>query len=274
MTEHVSNPAPRGAKARGERRRLNVTPKHEATIRRLKAEGQGITAIARQIGLSRPTIYAVLGNAPAGAGTPVTLKPVTTEIASGGLVSPSRTTAESSGVGAAGRATDSTPAPSPVPPPGVLQERSGPMDYQSNVEVLAQTPEDRAGTLERIVSNSQTGVGEASHRKAQAVGLDTGGELSVLANVRGSDLTLWFGDDTGTRAAQGVLGACDDLGRPWVRVLSGFTRPKDIAKRLRADGTKILHIAGEPESRAPGIGAQVERFLTDVFLELEFEPRG
>jgi hypothetical protein len=273
MTEHISKPAPRGAKARGERRRLKVTPKHEATIRRLKAEGQGITAIARQTGLSRPTIYALLGNAPAGAGTPVTSKAETTEKASGGLVAPSKTMAESPDVGAVGRAIDSTPAPSPVPPPGVPQERSGPMDDQSNVAVLAQTPEDRSGTLERIVSNSQPGVGEASRRKAQAAGLDTGGELSVRANVRDSDLTLWFGDDTGTRAAQAVLGACDELGRPWVRVLSGFTRPKDIAKRLRADGTKILHIAGEPESRAPGIGAQVEGFLADVLRDLGFEPR-
>jgi hypothetical protein len=32
-------------------------------VRRLKAEGQGVTAIARATGLSRPTIYDILGTA-------------------------------------------------------------------------------------------------------------------------------------------------------------------------------------------------------------------
>jgi DNA invertase Pin-like site-specific DNA recombinase len=49
-------------------RRLKVTVEQEATIRRLKADGEGVTAIARTTGLSRPTIYRVLGSV-AGAGS-------------------------------------------------------------------------------------------------------------------------------------------------------------------------------------------------------------
>jgi DNA invertase Pin-like site-specific DNA recombinase len=42
-------------------RMIKVTPEQVAMIRRMKAEGTKITAIARTIGLSRPTIYARLG---------------------------------------------------------------------------------------------------------------------------------------------------------------------------------------------------------------------
>ncbi|MGE5756871.1 MAG: helix-turn-helix domain-containing protein [Planctomycetaceae bacterium] len=40
---------------------MKVTPEQEATIRRLKAAGQKVAAIARTVGLSRPTVYAVVG---------------------------------------------------------------------------------------------------------------------------------------------------------------------------------------------------------------------
>jgi DNA invertase Pin-like site-specific DNA recombinase len=43
--------------------RIKVTPEQEETIRRLKAEGKKIAAIARAVGLSRPTIYTVLNRA-------------------------------------------------------------------------------------------------------------------------------------------------------------------------------------------------------------------
>jgi DNA invertase Pin-like site-specific DNA recombinase len=44
----------------GPGKRLKVTREQEETIRRLKAEGQKIAAIARAVSLSRPTIYSVL----------------------------------------------------------------------------------------------------------------------------------------------------------------------------------------------------------------------
>jgi DNA invertase Pin-like site-specific DNA recombinase len=37
-----------------------VTPEQEELVKRLKAEGKGVTAIASATGLSRPTVYSVL----------------------------------------------------------------------------------------------------------------------------------------------------------------------------------------------------------------------
>ncbi len=42
-------------------RRLKVTDEQAAVARRMDGEGEGVTAIARATGLSRPTIYRVLG---------------------------------------------------------------------------------------------------------------------------------------------------------------------------------------------------------------------
>jgi DNA invertase Pin-like site-specific DNA recombinase len=44
-------------------RRLKVTPQQEATILKQKAAGAKIAAIARETGLSRPTVYAILRTA-------------------------------------------------------------------------------------------------------------------------------------------------------------------------------------------------------------------
>jgi DNA invertase Pin-like site-specific DNA recombinase len=44
----------------GIRTRLKVTPEQEELVRRLKAEGKGVTAIASATGLSRPTVDSVL----------------------------------------------------------------------------------------------------------------------------------------------------------------------------------------------------------------------
>jgi|APThiThiocy_cv2_1041547.scaffolds.fasta_scaffold89806_1 DNA invertase Pin-like site-specific DNA recombinase len=59
------------AKAQGKRlgpepgsrkgKRLHVTTEQEAVVRRLRSEGEGVSAIARATGLSRPTVYSVLG---------------------------------------------------------------------------------------------------------------------------------------------------------------------------------------------------------------------
>jgi len=56
------------ARARGLRwggsekgRRVKVTPELEAQVKRLRAEGRKISHIARETGVSRPTIYKVLG---------------------------------------------------------------------------------------------------------------------------------------------------------------------------------------------------------------------
>jgi DNA invertase Pin-like site-specific DNA recombinase len=42
-------------------KRLKVTPEQEALVTRLKSEGNAVAAIARATGLSRPTVYTILG---------------------------------------------------------------------------------------------------------------------------------------------------------------------------------------------------------------------
>lgn len=44
----------------GKGKRIKVQPEQETIVKRLKAEGQGVSAIARTTGLSRPTIYSIL----------------------------------------------------------------------------------------------------------------------------------------------------------------------------------------------------------------------
>ncbi len=41
-------------------RRVKVTPQKARTVQQLKADGESIAAIARTVGLSRPTVYSVL----------------------------------------------------------------------------------------------------------------------------------------------------------------------------------------------------------------------
>lgn len=59
------------ARARGIRwggseagRRVKVTPEREAMVKRLRTEGEKISHIARKVGLSRTTIYKLLGESP------------------------------------------------------------------------------------------------------------------------------------------------------------------------------------------------------------------
>lgn len=47
-------------------RKIKVTPQQEKTVKLLKAQGTGISDIARSVGLSRPTVYGLLEEAGAG----------------------------------------------------------------------------------------------------------------------------------------------------------------------------------------------------------------
>ena len=45
-------------------------------------------------------------------------------------------------------------------------------------------------------------------------------------------------------------------------------KPSDVASWIVRTRVKVLN-AGNRESKSPGIGARVERFLSDVFRQLE-----
>jgi DNA invertase Pin-like site-specific DNA recombinase len=44
-------------------KRIVVKPEQEAMAKRMRQEGQGVSAIARATGLSRPTVYSIIGQA-------------------------------------------------------------------------------------------------------------------------------------------------------------------------------------------------------------------
>ena len=153
--------------------------------------------------------------------------------------------------------------------------------------------------IERIISGFQTGADEAGARAAKRFGIACGGwmprgwlteagprpEFDALynaqehksdkypprtwANVLSADATLWFGE--GDSAGQKcTLAACHKGPRPYLIVLHG-ARPGDVADWLEFRDNKIVNIAGNRESKSPGIGARVEGFLCRVFRRLGFE---
>lgn len=89
----------------------------------------------------------------------------------------------------------------------------------------------------------------------------------------------------GTRLANGV--ACDLIARGFTltvlvlklapyegtwRVANSAYRPPYAAKVFRNGKVNDLCVAGNRESKAPGIGAYVERYLTEVFRLMRSEP--
>jgi hypothetical protein len=85
-------------------------------------------------------------------------------------------------------------------------------------------------------------------------------------NVRYSDGTLWFGS-TDTPGAKTTLEACKRFNRPVMLITpSEVVLPSDVFQWLRQNPQiKRLNIARNRESKNPGIGARVERFLIAVF---------
>ena len=156
--------------------------------------------------------------------------------------------------------------------------------------------------LDRVISGGQTGADQAALRAARTAGLATGGwaplgwlveradgrgdeaagwlagfdliecpepgyPVRTRANVRDSDGTLWLGDwhSAGGRT---TLDACRLQGKPFLIVYAGRTRPSEVVEWIRSKGVRVLNVAGNRESKAPGIGARTERFLARVFRSL------
>jgi hypothetical protein len=90
--------------------------------------------------------------------------------------------------------------------------------------------------------------------------------------VTDCDAALIFGklESPGSR---GLIRDCRALGKPWVHVLAGLRTPRIIAEDLAQSGVRVLLVAGNRESRQPGIGLRVERFLLSVFTLLGAERR-
>jgi hypothetical protein len=157
--------------------------------------------------------------------------------------------------------------------------------------------------LTRVVSGGQTGADQGGLRAARAADIPTGGwaprgwlvkskdghkdiaapwlgptfgleecaELGYAArtraNARDSDGTLWFGDFN-SPGGHTTLAACRLNKKPALIIIKGRTKPSDVATWIREKNVRILNVAGNHESTAPGIGLRVERFLMAVFRQL------
>jgi hypothetical protein len=159
--------------------------------------------------------------------------------------------------------------------------------------------------IQRVISGGQTGADQAGWRAARAAGIVTGGwmpkgfltedgprpEFAELygaqehhligypprtkANVRDSDGTMIF--NVGSEFSMGTkatLRACrygDHPTRPAliVGIRHDFhfctVEPDGAADWIDRLFIKTLNVAGNRESVEPGIGAWVERYLTEVF---------
>jgi hypothetical protein len=155
--------------------------------------------------------------------------------------------------------------------------------------------------LERVISGFQTGADIAGIHAARAHGIPTGGampkgfltedgprpEFAELygavelptddyparteRNVRDSDGTIWFGDPS-TPWGKATLGWCHKAGKTSLSVGEGVTTPSHVARWIREHRIRTLNVAGNRESKAPGIGDRVERFLGRVFRRLGHRP--
>jgi Circularly permutated YpsA SLOG family len=154
----------------------------------------------------------------------------------------------------------------------------------------------------RVITGGQTGADEAAWRAAKAAGLPTGGwmpkgfitergprpefadlygakEIPTVdyaartqANVADADLVLWFGDSQ-TPGGRLTVGLCRQRGLSCLLIQPGQNvRPQKVAENVHTyflPKRGVLMVAGNRESKSPGIGARVEEFLETMFRRLE-----
>jgi hypothetical protein len=109
--------------------------------------------------------------------------------------------------------------------------------------------------------------------------------LRARANVRDSDGTIVF-DSASSQATNNAYHDTKELGKPfrcvmlkfnevdgrhWVSLGTASHRPHNIAEWIRENGIEVLNVGGNRESKAPGIGAFVEKYLAEVFQLLREE---
>ena len=151
--------------------------------------------------------------------------------------------------------------------------------------------------LVKVVSGGQSGADQGGWLAAAEAGIPTGGwmpsgfeteydprpEFARLydaaehesanpaartrANARDSDATLWFGDPA-TPGGRCTLAVCRAIGRPLLIVSEGRTRPSEVAAWLEEHRVGVLNVAGNRQSKSPGLDSRVEAFMLRVFAWL------
>jgi hypothetical protein len=159
--------------------------------------------------------------------------------------------------------------------------------------------------LQRVISGGQTGADRAALAAAKAAGIATGGwmpkgfraqdgprpEFAALygirehtserypprtaLNAKESDATLRFATEWDSAGEVLTLRMCERYGKPHLDVTPGGPiTPADVIEWLVRNNVRVLNVAGNTERTAPGIGAFVTTFLTEVFPLLRAEVEG
>ena len=143
--------------------------------------------------------------------------------------------------------------------------------------------------ITRIVSGGQTGGDQAAWRAAKRLGIETGGWMPsgfrteegprpdlgriygaqengfpgyrerTEDNVGDSDITLWLGSAGGSAGFSCTKRATERFGKTLVIVPDLDSSPEVAARHL--EGFSVINVAGNRESRNPGIGAKAEEWL-------------
>jgi hypothetical protein len=89
-------------------------------------------------------------------------------------------------------------------------------------------------------------------------------------NAREADATVWFGrgDSKGFAATDRETHAA---GRPLLAIVTRAITPERAVTWLEGFQVRTLNVAGNRESKSPGIGARVEAYLAEVFRLLREE---
>jgi hypothetical protein len=159
--------------------------------------------------------------------------------------------------------------------------------------------------LQRVISGGQTGADRAALAAAKAANITTGGwmpkdfraqdgprpEFAALygvwehtserypprtaLNVKESDATLRFATEWDSAGEVLTQRMCERYGKPHLDVTpAGPIAPADVVEWLIRNNVRVLNVAGNTERTAPGIGAFVTTFLTEVFQLLRAETEG
>lgn len=155
--------------------------------------------------------------------------------------------------------------------------------------------------LTKVISGAQTGADIAGLKAAKEVGIETGGmmpmnfyterghkpQYSTLygviesyskgyqhrteQNILNSDGTVVFANNFASPGTKMTLGLCKKLNKPVLSVNTNKVNKntnKTIVRWLLDNHISILNVAGNRESKAPGIERLVEAMLIDVFKTL------
>ena len=146
--------------------------------------------------------------------------------------------------------------------------------------------------LLKIISGGQTGADQGGLEAGKHLGLETGGWMPrhfmtedgprpdfaerygmrehtspqypprTRLNVRDSQATVWFGN-TGSPGYRCTKAAADKWNQPFLVVCS----PKDLRDFVEAHRIRILNVAGNRESKNPGLREKVIRTFLEAFKE-------